>query len=135
VKTALSAAVLCIILSACGSERHPPSEFWKDGISVKFEKGSRVFVKPFDFFVLRSVRVLGMETAKPGGYVASCTVTVSSLDLNPSKDIGLSCDDYYLSREGKTGNSARHFASEDDFIRGFAEFASGIAEKRKSASR
>ncbi|MBP9751721.1 MAG: hypothetical protein KBD19_02580 [Candidatus Moranbacteria bacterium] len=128
-KTVLSAVALCIVLSSCGSENPPPDEFWKDGISVRFEKTDRVYVKPFNFFVMRSVRVLGMETVKPGGYEASCTVIVSALDPNPPKDIELSCNDYRLSREGRSGVVSRRFASEDEFIRGFSEFASGIAKK------
>lgn len=130
-KTVLSAVVLCSVLSSCGSENPPQDEFWKDGISVRFKKADRVYAKPFNFFVMHSVRVLGMETIKPGGYEASCTVTVSALDPSPPKDIELSCDDYHLPREGRSGVVSRRFASEDEFIRGFSEFASGIAKKGK----
>lgn len=130
-KTVLSTVMLCGALSACGPEHPSPNEFWKDGISVRFEKAERVYSKPFNFFVMRAVRTLGMQTVKPGGYEASCTVTVHVLGMNSPDDIELFCDDYRRSLGGKSGIVSRRFASEDAFVRGFSEFISEIEKKRK----
>jgi len=127
--------VLCLLLVACGVEDVPRNEYWKDGILVRFRKEDHVYLKPFNYFVMDSVRALGMETVKPAGYEASCTVSVLEVDVSRPNDILLSCDDYYLSRQGKSSVTSRHFSSEEDFIRGFSEFVFEIGKNRTKARR